>query len=192
MPTNAPARPVPAPTPTACTGSCSCPPVAAAVSAILDQCSRFIQALPPDVYTRTSQSIKGGTIGKHVRHTVDHFAAALACLDTRQPIDYDRRSREVPMETAPAVAIQAIDALRRRVESLDDRALRGPVQIQVMLTADGAEATLDSSLGRELHFAFHHAVHHHAMLKAIACEFGVEPAPEFGLAPSTLNYVKSK
>lgn len=171
---------------------CSCPPVAAAVSAILDQCSRFIQALPPEVYTRTSQSIKGGTIGKHVRHTVDHFAAALACLDTRQPIDYDRRSREVPMETSQAVAIQAINALRARVESLDDRALRGPVQIQVMLTGDGTEATLDSSLGRELHFAFHHAVHHHAMLKAIACEFGCEPSAEFGLAPSTINYTKGK
>lgn len=198
MPTTSAPRPVPAQSPTppaACCQSaapCACPPVAAAVSAILDQCARFVGALPPDVYTRTSQSIKGGTIGKHVRHTVDHFAAALACLDTRQPIDYDRRSREVPMETSPAVALQAITALRTRVESLDDRALRGPVQIQVMLTGDGTEATLDSSLGRELHFAFHHAVHHHAMLKAIACEFGCEPTPDFGLAPSTINYAKSK
>ncbi len=168
------------------------PPVAAAVSAILAQCSRFVESLPPEVYTRTSIAIKGGTIGKHVRHSVDHFAAAISALDSGDPIDYDHRSREVPMETSPSLAVRAIDALRQRVERLDEGSLKRPVQIRVMLSGDGSEATLDSSLGRELHFAFHHAVHHHAMLKAIACECGVEPSPEFGLAPSTINYERSR
>lgn len=168
------------------------PPVSAAVSAILAQCSSFIQTLPDSVYARESRAIKGGTIGKHVRHSVDHFAAAIACLDTHAPIDYDRRAREVPMETSPGVAIRAIEALRDRVEHLDERALRGPVQIRVMLAGDGTEATLDSSVGRELHFAFHHAVHHHAMMKAIALEFGVEPHAEFGVAPSTIQFVRSR
>jgi len=167
-------------------------PVAAAAAAILQQCSRFIQAMPEALYARDSRTIKGGTIGKHVRHSVDHFAAALGCLDSSCPIDYDHRSREVPMETSPAVAVRAIDALRLRLESLDERAVRNPVQIRVMLTGDGTEATLDSSLGRELHFAFHHAVHHHAMLKAIASEFNVETPADFGLAPSTINYERTR
>jgi hypothetical protein len=75
------------------------------------------------------------------------------------------------METTPAVAVGAIQTLRRRLEALDERATASPVRVRVMLTGDGSEATLESSLGRELHFAFHHAVHHHAMLKAIATEF---------------------
>lgn len=170
----------------------STPSVAAAASAILAQCSDFIRAIPASEYTRESRSLKGGTIGKHVRHSVDHFNAAIGCLGNREPIDYDRRSRDVPMESSPAVALAAIDALRRRLESLDDRAIAGPVRIRVMLTGDGTEATLESSLGRELHFAFHHAVHHHAMLKAIAGEFGVSTPAEFGLAPSTINHERSR
>lgn len=166
----------------------ACPPVAAAASAILEQCARFIQAVPESMYARESRAIKGGTIGKHVRHSVDHFAAALSCLEGGAAIDYDHRSREVPMETSPAVAVRAIAEIRARLESLGVGADERPVKIRVMLAGDGTEATLSSSLGRELHFAFHHAVHHHAMLKAIAGEFGAEAPADFGLAPSTINY----
>jgi uncharacterized damage-inducible protein DinB len=174
------------------TESTRCAPVAAVAAAILDQCARFIEAMPEGVYARESRTLKGGTIGKHVRHTVDHFAAALGCLECGDPIDYDHRSREVPMETSPAVAIGAIAELRGRLASVDERAAASPVRIRVMLTGDGSEATLESSLGRELHFAFHHAVHHHAMLKAIAGEFGAEAPADFGLAPSTINYERSR
>lgn len=170
----------------------STPSVAAAASAILGQCALFIGALPESVYARDSLALKGGTIGKHIRHTVDHFSAALACLDSGEPIDYDNRVREVPMETSPALALDAIGSIRARLDALDGPAIGCPVKIRVMLAGDGTEATLDSSLGRELHFALHHAVHHHAMLKAIAGEFGVEVPAEFGLAPSTINYERSR
>ena len=162
--------------------------VAGAACAVLDQCARFIECLPEGCYARESRLLQGGTIGKHVRHTVDHFAAAVGWLDAGEPIDYDHRSREVPMETSPTVAIEAIGRLRHRLVSLDGHAMGRPVRVRVMVAGDGTEATLDSSLGRELHFAFHHAVHHHAMLKAIAGEFGVEAPSDFGVAPSTVNF----
>jgi hypothetical protein len=57
-----------------------------------------------------------------------------------------------------------------------------------MLTSDGVDAELGSTLGRELAFATHHAVHHHAMLGAIAAELGVATPPEFGKAPSTIRH----
>lgn len=167
-------------------------PVAAAAAAILDQCARFVQAMPEGVYTRESRTIKGGTIGKHVRHSVDHFAAALGCLGSDAVIDYDHREREVPMETSAAVALRTIADLRRRLTAINEPDVRSPVRISVMLAGDGTEATLHSSLGRELHFAFHHAVHHHAMMKAIAAEHGVDAPADFGLAPSTINYERSR
>lgn len=165
--------------------------VAGAACAVLDQCARFIGCLPEGCYARESRVLKGGTIGKHVRHTVDHFAAAVGGLDAGEPIDYDHRSREVPMETSPTVAMDAIARLRDRLVALDGPAMGRPVRVRVMVAGDGTEATLDSSLGRELHFAFHHAVHHHAMLKAIAGEFGIEAPSDFGVAPSTVNYQRS-
>lgn len=166
--------------------------VAAAAAAILAQCDDFLATIPPECYARESRTIKGGTIGKHVRHTVDHFAAPLGCLDRDEPVDYDHRAREVPMETSPALARQTIGSLLTRLRAIDEPAAARPIQIRVMLADDGTEAVLATSLGRELHFAFHHAVHHYAMLKAIAAEFGVTASPDFGVAPSTLNFLRDR
>jgi hypothetical protein len=47
---------------------------------------------------------------------------------------------------------------------------------------------LGSTLARELAFASHHAIHHHAMMKAIAQEHGQAAESGFGVAPSTLNH----
>lgn len=57
-----------------------------------------------------------------------------------------------------------------------------------MVAESGLEVDLASTLGRELAFATHHAVHHAAMMKAIASEFGVTAETAFGKAPSTLLY----
>jgi len=62
------------------------------------------------------------------------------------------------------------------------------VRVRVMLCADGQHAELGSTLGRELAFAAHHAVHHHAMVAAIAAEFGLSAPDGFGRAPSTIHH----
>jgi len=66
------------------------------------------------------------------------------------------------------------------------------VIVRVMLTSDGQDTTLPSTFGRELAFAAHHAIHHHAMIKAIAEEFGIATPAEFGKAPSTLNFERDR
>lgn len=166
--------------------ACSCR-VAATADAILGQCADFLTALPGDVYAAPSASMAGGTIGKHVRHALDHFRAALttpAC----DPIDYDRRARGGNVETDLAAALDEIGHLRSIVQGLDEAAMTTPVTARVMLTGAGETADLRSTLGRELFFATHHAIHHHAMIKAIGREFGIEAPDGFGTAPSTLNY----
>jgi hypothetical protein len=67
------------------------------------------------------------------------------------------------------------------------------VDTYFMLSGDtNLESKLQSTLGRELGFAAHHAIHHMAMVKIIAIQtLGVKetdlPA-DFGMAPSTVNY----
>lgn len=165
-------------------------PVAAAAAAMLDQCAAFIREVPGDRYVQPSRTLQGGTIGKHVRHTLDHYRAALA--GTEQVIDYDHRERNVPMETEPREALAAIEALRRDLLGLTPAAMGSAVRIRVMIAGDGTEAELGSTLARELAFASHHAVHHHAMLSAIATELGVGTGPEFGKAPSTISYERAQ
>ena len=81
-----------------------------------------------------------------------------------------------------------IDTLRAIVQGLDEAAMNTQVTARVMLTAGGETADLRSTLGRELFFATHHAIHHHAMMKSIGREFGIEAPAGFGTAPSTLNF----
>ncbi len=162
--------------------------VVLAALALLEQCGSFVGALPDTAYTADSRTIKGGTIGKHVRHVLDHYAAILVGVESATPIDYDHRERDVPMETRRQSALDGVEHTRRRLRGLSVAQLDGPVRVRVMLACDGAEAELGSTLARELAFATHHAVHHHAMIRAIAEEQGVAPAAEFGKAPSTLSY----
>jgi hypothetical protein len=91
------------------------------------------------------------------------------------------------METDCAAALGAIHALTGRLGRVDAEQLAAPVRVRVMLSGAGDEAELSSTLARELFFAAHHAIHHHAMIRAIANEFGCPCAAEFGVAPSTIN-----
>lgn len=155
---------------------------------ILSQCAALIDCVPADAFARDSQRVRGGTIGKHVRHTLDHYRALLDGFGAAATVDYDHRERNVPTETDQDAARQAVALIRSRIGNLDENALRSEVRIRVMLSGDGAETELDTTLGRELAFASHHAIHHNALIKAIALEFGFDTPPEFGMAPSTLNF----
>lgn len=162
-------------------------PVAAAADAILAQCDAFIGQVPVSGYTRPASTVTGGTIGKHARHVLDHFRAALA-TPSCEPIDYDHRVRGGSVESDVAAAREEIAELRAMLRSLDQGRIDEPVTARVMLTGDGVMADLKSTLGRELFFATHHAIHHHAMMKTIGREFGVEAPAGFGTAPSTINF----
>jgi hypothetical protein len=161
--------------------------VAAAAAALLGQCAGLVECVGDDAYGSPSQTIRGGTIGKHIRHVLDHFRAAAEAADGRT-IDYDRRERDVPMETDRRLALAAIAELTGLITRLDSVCLGLPVRVRVMVDADGAMVELHSTLARELAFATHHAVHHHAMVRAIAAEFGCAAPDDMGHAPSTLNH----
>mmetsp|Transcript_2850 Transcript_2850/g.3269 ORF Transcript_2850/g.3269 Transcript_2850/m.3269 type:complete len:94 (+) Transcript_2850:1-282(+) len=67
------------------------------------------------------------------------------------------------------------------------------INASFMLSSDnGEEFNLQSSIGRELGFVAHHAIHHLAMVRIIAINtLGLdenELPPNFGKAPSTVNF----
>lgn len=133
----------------------------------------------------------GATIGQHVRHTIDHYAAALAALYGR-PIDYDHRERGTNIEGDRAAAINRLDELAGIIRAVTVQRSASVVRVRVMIdSGSGEEAEHASTLGRELAFAAHHAVHHHAMIAAIVRDFGLDVPPGFGKAPSTLHHESS-
>jgi len=166
-----------------------CTPLAAAADAILGQCAHACEAVDDHAFTTESTTVRGGTIGKHIRHALDHYRAL---LDTREgPVDYDHRTRGVTIESDRAAARSEIARMRTKIAALDAGDLDRGVTIRVMLSGEGDTTDLPTTLGRELWFCAHHAIHHNAMIKAIAHEFGAAFDQGFGTAPSTLNYLRT-
>lgn len=149
-----------------------------------------------------SQYIPGSTIGKHLRHARDHYVLlAQSVLDKTSgessssaqapaSLSYDARIRDTPMETSIPAAIQAF---RDAIKMLEDISKYVPEDLPVVLTADTGpyQQVLNSTFGRELWFGSLHAIHHWSMIRVITGELGCTLSPNFGVAPSTINYHKS-
>ncbi len=177
--------------PAGCCGCCgSASALLRAADALLAQCAELVGAVGDAAYVRASGVLAGGTIGRHLRHTLDHYSAILADAVGGRPIDYDHRLRGVPIETDRAAAAEEIRTVRTALAGLRGVAAE-PVRIRVMLSGDGAEAVLASTVAREIAFATHHGVHHVAMMRAIAAECGLAVGAEVGKAPSTIHFERT-
>ena len=170
-------------------GGCGGGNVLSAAGELLDQCRTILDAVADEDFTADSEVLDGGTIGKHLRHTLDHYAAITGRAEG-EPIDYDHRERGVPIEEDRDAAREQIASLRAGIQGLEGTGA-DEVRIRVMISGDGREAVLGSTIAREVAFATHHGVHHVAMMKAIAAERGVELASDIGKAPSTVNYERA-
>lgn len=166
-----------------------CQSLVGAACHLLGQCRDLVGALPDASFVAPSARLGGGTIGQHLRHTLDHYHAIVGAKGL---IDYDHRERDVPMETDRAEALRVIDAMCARLHAIGEGSDALPVAVRVMISGDGSELQLSSTLGRELAFATHHAVHHQAMMRSIAIELGVAVAPHFGRAPSTIHFERGR
>lgn len=126
-------------------------------------------------------------VGAHLRHCLDFYLCFLRDLEAGR-IDYDRRARDRGLERDPRAARAAIDEIRGRLGWI------GPAQLEAELMVRTDVAPLErpeaawsrSSVARELRFLASHTVHHFALIAPLLCRQGIEPGPEFGVAPSTL------
>lgn len=164
----------------------TCHPAAAGASAMLEQCVELLERLSPDLYTRPSDTMFGASIGQHVRHSIDHFGAAIEA--DAETIDYDHRDRGTPIERDVAAAIARCHDLRDKALAIEPCCDDERVTIRVMLASDGNTTDLRTTRAREIAFAMHHAIHHNAMIAVIAREFGIPVPDGFGKAPSTLEF----
>lgn len=158
-----------------------------AALAALRHCESFLKQLSDEQYVSGHAIGGGASIGQHVRHALDHFSAVLASR-TGGVIEYDRRQRDTPVEKSRREGIEAIGALCSDFDPLTTDAMDASVRVRVMLSGAGDEAVLGSTLGRELAFAAHHAVHHFAIISMIGRAMGAEVPDAFGKAPSTLHH----
>ncbi|CAD6892751.1 unnamed protein product [Tilletia controversa] len=179
--------------------------------------------LSDDALAFKSAVIPGSTAGKHLRHVHSHFEILIEAMpdaehlrregrqqgagaegdDSLPVVDYDRRSRDLKMESSNKVAIAEYEGLmeRFRRKMADSGGWLFDRELKVRATTPVVQE-FRTTFGREIWFLALHAIHHYALLRICLHEqgialqspssakdsttkHGVDPS-QFGVAPSTL------
>ena len=153
----------------------------------LSQLRHFVGDLAPAHYRRAFGHHGRHTLGKHVRHIIDHYDALLSGLEADgDTVDYERRRRDEFLEQWPHQAARRLAELETVLAAAIDR--YPPVRLgQTYHLGDGA-LVLETSLARELAFLTSHTIHHMAILGLLAEQIGIALPEAFGVHPSTLRH----
>ncbi|KAG9411612.1 hypothetical protein AC1031_017249 [Aphanomyces cochlioides] len=166
-------------------------PVCDAFRAIILQQRSLLLEMTDDEYRFRCPTLQG-TTGGHIRHALDHLSRSLAIRDST--IRYDIRERNTNVEVNRLDAIDAMNKLGTLATTqVDEAHLHKPVDAMFMLSGDGNEVKLQSTVEREMAFAVHHAIHHNALIKVILMTHfpHVPLPPQFGVAPSTIHFLST-
>ena len=123
---------------------------------IICQMVELLGKLPGETYSRPLQLFNGSSIGQHFRHIVDFYG----CLNKGAAagrLDYADRQRDTRIETEPMYAASVLQDLFEKMRDLDEGLM---LEVVADFSADLNEArpVVPTSVGRELMYAYDHAV----------------------------------
>lgn len=160
----------------------------ASLDDVLEQGERLLQGLSDAQYAAKNPEVDGASIGAHYRHSLEHFKLMFEAV--HQPeIDYDGRARDGSLENKRLLALSLTRDFRHAARFLGPAQLDRAIEARSRLScAEASSSTAASTLGREVMFAVSHAMHHYALIALICGLRKISVPPNFGMAPSTLEY----
>lgn len=136
-----------------------------------------------NVYSTPVAILSNGTIGQHLRHIVELYSCLLEGYQNAT-VNYEKRKRELLLETDTAAAVQRIEHIIKNFERPDKTLL-------LETTLDEKMVSIQTSYYRELFYNLEHCIHHQALIRAALISMGQHIVSEnFGVAPSTQQYRK--
>lgn len=161
--------------------------------AILLQGVVLLRSLDEAGYSQKHAYCFNSSIGGHIRHNLDHYWSFLRGVGEGE-IDYDARARDVAIESNPELAACATEEIAADLIALKGSELDRDVRVK-MDTGSYAlpeEEWSRSTPRRELQFLLSHTVHHYALISVMCHRVGIALEPDFGVAPSTLKYQRTR
>ena len=159
---------------------------------IAAQMAGLLERLDETVFTRPLPLFHGSTIGQHFRHILEFYTCLFdGVLGAR--VDYGSRRRNPALSENPRAALAVLDYVADTVKKQDEHQwLNVESEFSDDCLPHIARPVYMSSMGRELQYAFDHAVHHLAIIRmGLELYFPQIPVDEdLGVAPSTLKYQK--
>ncbi len=163
-----------------------CRPWIVPLRALLEQGAELAAALEEEAFARALVLSPGGSVGAHLRHVAD-FVRALLRDHAGGRVDFDLRERD---ERSERDRERARAQLKRLAGELATLAELEPTRA-LLVRSEGCLVGPEwqrSTLARELSGLLSHTVHHYALIAVLLRARGLEPPPDFGVAPSTLAH----
>lgn len=145
-----------------------------------DELADLLRQLSDFEYTQPCVELGGSTIGEHIRHIVEMYQV-LANAYASGSVDYDKRERNLLLQTNTGFALQAINTLMGDLEKPDK-----PLEL-VQTTGDGL-FSIASNYRRELLYNLEHSIHHQALIKVAVRHCQATVGQNFGVAKSTIEH----
>jgi uncharacterized damage-inducible protein DinB len=139
------------------------------------------------VYRATRDDGVSGSIGAHVRHTIDHVAA-LVDGSADGSVDYDSRRRGTEVERSRAAARSELERLAHKLCWLSEDDMQSALEVNAVVHVSGRRLRALSTVARELVFVLSHTIHHQAIIALLLASTGRRTPERFGLAPSTPGF----
>jgi uncharacterized damage-inducible protein DinB len=160
--------------------------------AAIEQGLDLLADISPARYVQRAPVCFNSAAGGHLRHVIEHYLSFLQGLQTGE-VDYEARPRDPLIESDPDYAAGQLEAVKQRLALLAASNADRPLRVRVETTPVGATAPWsDSTALRELEFLLSHTVHHYALIAVVCRLAGQSVPPDFGMAPSTLRYLKTQ
>jgi uncharacterized damage-inducible protein DinB len=154
----------------------------------LAQLRVLVAELSPEHYRQAFGAQGHHSLGKHVRHIIDHYDALLggkASPDDGE-LDYEHRQRDAALEQWPQLAGRRLGEIAKRLQH--EGGLSPGQGVRLAYPTGGETLSLGSSMGRELAFLTSHTVHHMAIIGLLAEQLDITLPESFGVHPSTLRH----
>jgi hypothetical protein len=155
-----------------------------AIHRIFLQLSDSLNQISQDQYNYKCGNLSGNTIGQHVRHIIEMFQ----CLETGYlsgEIDYEKRKRDIHIETDKQYAQILLDEIDRGILRMDKPLLLLTYYDDLQPEPD----KINTNYFREVAYNLEHTIHHMALIRIGLKETGdISVDDSYGVATSTLKY----
>ncbi|HEU4495841.1 MAG TPA: DinB family protein [Flavobacterium sp.] len=147
----------------------------------LDELINLLRQLPDGEYSMKWSYLSNATIGEHTRHVIEMFQCLSEFYESGL-VNYDKRARNIRMETDAGFAIASIEEIKNSLDREDK-------DLELLQRIDGHEIMINSTYTRELLYNLEHCIHHQALIKVAVLQSGkIAVDANFGVARSTIEY----
>ena len=127
-----------------------------------------------------------------MRHIINHFSAIKNGY-VNGAINYDQRERGSEIETHKSLALQRLNEIIEWISNLDETSLKRQLQVKTEVAlSEPLVSNVTSTLARELVFSASHAIHHYSTIATSILMQDLEVDKEFGIAPATASYFRTR